>query len=261
MLEEPLDLAQIRDQYEQFAECIRPMVCDTARLLNEAIRGGKRVLFEGAQGTMLDMDHGTYPFVTSSSAAAGGACTGTGVAPTQDRRNDRRLEGVHHTCRVADHSPRKITTRWGRQIRPRGNEYGAVTGTPAPLRLVRRSAASLHSYGERVRQPGHDETRRAGRTRGDSGLRRVPLDNVETAEMPATFRGMQSIEPVFENLPGWQTTTKGISHYDELPAAARDYVPYLESRTGVEVGCVSTGPERTETMIRKGSRLEGLLQL
>ena len=260
LLEEPLDFAQIRDQYEQYAACIRPMVTDTARFLNEAIRGGKRVLFEGAQGTMLDIDHGTYPFVTSSSAAAGGACTGTGVAPT-------KIDGIvgvskAYITRVGSGPfPSESHDEMGEMIRARGNEYGAVTGRPrrcgwfdVPLL---RYTATVNGFDSLIitKLDVLDE------------LAEIPVcvayrvDNVETAEMPATFRGMQSIEPVFENLPGWQTTTKGISHYDELPAAARDYVQYLESRTGVEVGCVSTGPERTETMIRKGSRLEGLLQL
>src|SRR5690242_19335333 len=128
-LDEPVDYAAIRQQYECFADRIRPMVCDTARFLNEAIRDRKRVLFEGAQGTMLDIDHGTYPFVTSSSAAAGGACTGTGVAPT-------KIDGIvgvskAYITRVgAGAFPSEDTTEIGEKIRRAGNEFGSVTGRP-----------------------------------------------------------------------------------------------------------------------------------
>jgi adenylosuccinate synthase len=257
-LQEPVDYAQIRDQYEQYADCIRPMVTDTARFLNEAIRDGQRVLFEGAQGTMLDIDHGTYPFVTSSSAAAGGACTGTGVAPT-------KIDGIvgvskAYITRVGSGPfPSESHDEMGEMIRLRGNEFGAVTGRPrrcgwfdVPLL---RYTATVNGFDSLIitKLDVLDE------------LAEIPVcvayrvDEVETAEMPATFRAMQAIEPIFEKLPGWQTSTKGVSRYDQLPPAARDYIQYLESRTGVEVGCVSTGPERTETMIRSGSRLEALL--
>ncbi len=259
-LEEPVDYARIRDQYEQYADCIRPMVADTARFLNEAIRGGQRILFEGAQGTMLDIDHGTYPFVTSSSAAAGGACTGTGVAPT-------KIDGIvgvskAYITRVGSGPfPSESLDEAGETIRARGNEFGAVTGRPrrcgwfdVPLL---RYTATVNGFDSLIitKLDVLDE------------LEEIPVcvayrvDGVETSEMPATFRAMQAIEPVFENRPGWRTSTKGISRYGGLPPAARDYIQYLESRTGVEVGCVSTGPERTETMIRSGSRLEALLGL
>jgi adenylosuccinate synthase len=257
-LDEPVDYAAIRQQYECFADRIRPMVCDTARFLNEAIRDGKRVLFEGAQGTMLDIDHGTYPFVTSSSAAAGGACTGTGVAPT-------KIDGIvgvskAYITRVGSGPfPSESLDEAGEMIRKRGNEYGAVTGRPrrcgwfdVPLL---RYTATVNGFDSLIitKLDVLDE------------LDEIPVcvayrvDGVETAEMPATFRVMQSIVPIFEKLPGWKTSTKGISNYKDLPHTARDYVQYLESRTGVEVGCVSTGPERMETMIRPGSTLEKLL--
>src|ERR1044071_3507724 len=128
-IDEELDFAAIRAEYEAFAARVRPMVCDTATLLNRAIRDGQSVLFEGAQGTMLDIDHGTYPFVTSSSASAGGACTGTGVAPT-------RIQGVigvakAYITRVGSGPfPTEALDGAGEQIRRRGNEFGAVTGRP-----------------------------------------------------------------------------------------------------------------------------------
>ena len=255
---EPVDYNAIRDQYERFAERIRPMVTDTARFLNEAIAAGKRVLFEGAQGTMLDIDHGTYPFVTSSSAAAGGACTGTGVAPT-------RIDGIvgvskAYITRVGSGPfPSESHDQTGEIIRKRGNEFGAVTGRPrrcgwfdVPLL---RYTATVNGFDSLIitKLDVLDE------------LDQIPVctsyrvDGVQTCEMPATLAGMECIEPVYEHLPGWKTTTRGFSSLSELPPAARDYVRFLQDRTGVEVGCVSTGPERTETMIVAGSRLEELL--
>src|SRR6185369_6413770 len=128
-IDSELDLKAIREEYEVFAERIRPMVCDTSVLLNQAIRDGKTVMFEGAQGTMLDIDHGTYPFVTSSSASAGGACTGTGVAPTRihgvigvSKAYITRVGGGPFPTEAFDHS--------GELIRARGKEFGAVTGRP-----------------------------------------------------------------------------------------------------------------------------------
>ena len=157
---EQSDFHAVRDEYERFASRLRPMVCDTALLLNDAIRSGKRILFEGAQGTMLDIDHGTYPFVTSSSASAGGACTGTGVPPTRISA----VIGVSkaYITRVGGGPfPTEALDAAGERIRTRGNEFGAVTGRPAPLRLVRRPAAAIHRHDQRLRQLGGDQTGRA----------------------------------------------------------------------------------------------------
>ena len=253
-----LDLRRIRDEYEAFAERIRPMVCDTAALLNAAIRAGKAVLFEGAQGTMLDIDHGTYPFVTSSSASAGGACTGTGVAPT-------RISGVigvskAYITRVGGGPfPTEALDAVGDRIRKRGNEFGAVTGRPrrcgwfdAPLL---RYTAEINGFDSIVvtkldvldefdEIPVCVAYRRGGR---------------ELAEMPSTVAEIETVEPVYESVPGWRTSTFGVDSYDQLPAKAKDYLAFLESRIGVEVGCISTGPERNQTIVRQGSRLEKLI--
>jgi adenylosuccinate synthase len=257
-ISDEIDLPAIRDQYEGFAERIRPMVCDTAALLNHAIRDGKTVLFEGAQGTMLDIDHGTYPFVTSSSASAGGACTGTGVAPT-------RIGGVigvskAYITRVGGGPfPTEALDGAGDLIRRRGNEFGAVTGRPrrcgwfdAPL--LRYTAAingfdsvvatKLDVLDEFDEIPVCVAYRLAGR---------------ELTEMPSTVAEIEKVEPVYERAPGWGSPTFGITSYDELPARAKDYLAFLESRAGVEIGCISTGPERNQTIVRPGSRLESLL--
>jgi adenylosuccinate synthase len=256
-LNEPIDYAQIRKQYQQFAERIRPMVCDTAKLLNDAITAGKRILFEGAQGTMLDIDHGTYPFVTSSSAASGGACTGTGVPPT-------RIDGIvgvskAYITRVGSGPfPSESLDEFGEMIRKAGNEYGAVTGRPrrcgwfdVPLL---RYTATVNGFDSLIM------------TKLDvlDEIEEIPVciayevDGEQTSEMPATYREMQAIKPVYRRLPGWKSSTRGFSKFDALPAKARRYLEFLEEQTGVEIGCISTGPERNETVIRKGSKLENL---
>ena len=251
----PADYARIREQYEEFAARIRPMVCDTAKLLNEAIASGRSILFEGAQGTMLDIDHGTYPFVTSSSAAAGGACTGTGVAPT-------RIDGIvgvtkAYITRVGSGPfPSESLDETGERIRKAGNEYGAVTGRP---RRCGWFDVPLLRYTGTVN--GFDSLIMTKLDVLDE-LDEIPVcvayrvDGVETSEMPATFRGMQAIQPVYRNLPGWRSSTRGVSDFSALPEKARSYLAYLEERTGIEIGCVSTGPERSETIVRKGSKLE-----
>ncbi len=257
-IENSFDFDAIRREYASYADRLAPMVCDTARLLNNALSDGKSILFEGAQGTMLDIDFGTYPFVTSSSAAAGGACTGTGVPPT-------RIDGIvgvtkAYITRVgAGPFPSEDHTALGEQIRKSGNEFGSVTGRPrrcgwfdVPLL---RYTAMVNGFDSLIM------------TKLDvlDELEEIPVCvgyrvNGKTVEdMPATNAGIEAIEPIFERVPGWRSTTRGISSYEDLPQAARDYVKYLEERSGVEVGCVSTGPERTETMILPGSKLAGLL--
>ena len=259
-LNEPIDYKQICQQYQEYAERIRPMVCDTAKLLNDAIRAGKRILFEGAQGTMLDIDHGTYPFVTSSSAAAGGACTGTGVAPT-------KIDGIlgvskAYITRVGSGPfPSESLDQYGEMIRKAGNEFGAVTGRP---RRCGWFDVPLLKYTANVN--GFDSLIMTKLDVLDM-LDEIPVcvsykvDGKETMEMPVTFREMQNVEAVYETLPGWRTSTRGISSFDALPEKARAYLKFLEDRTGIEVGCVSTGPERTETIVRAGSKLEKLFGL
>jgi adenylosuccinate synthase len=255
---EELDLPRIRDQYETFAARIRPMVRDTSVLLNQAIRDGKTVLFEGAQGTMLDIDHGTYPFVTSSSASAGGACTGTGVAPT-------RISGVigvskAYITRVGGGPfPTEALDSTGDLIRRRGNEFGAVTGRPRrcgwfDVPLLRYTAA-INGFDSLVvtKLDVLDEFDSIPVCTGyRAGAR-------EVEEMPPTVAEIEKLEPVYQRLPGWRAATFGVCSYHDLPEKARDYLAFLESRTGVEVGCISTGPERNQTIVRPGSRFEKLV--
>lgn len=255
----PFDFSAVKEQYRAFTRRIAPLVCDTARLVNQAISDKKNVLFEGAQGTMLDVDHGTYPFVTSSSAAAGGACTGAGVAPT-------RIDGIigvskAYITRVGSGPfPSEDTGEAGERIRKAGNEFGSVTGRPrrcgwfdVPLL---RYTAMVNGFDSLIvtKLDVLDE------------LDEIPVcvgyetDGRRVDDMPATNREIETIRPVFEKLPGWHQSTRGTSNYSDLPQRAKDYIAFLAEKSGVEVGCVSTGPERTETMILAGSRIENLLR-
>ena len=255
---EPVNFDEILKQYRSYADQIRPMVSDTAHLLNGMIREGKSILFEGAQGTMLDIDFGTYPFVTSSSAAAGGACTGTGVPPT-------KIDGIigvskAYITRVgAGPFPSEDEGEMGEKIRRAGNEFGSVTGRPrrcgwfdVPLL---RYTAEVNGFDSLVL------------TKLDvlDDLETIPVcvayevDGRRVTQMPASAPRMEAIRPVFENRPGWHTSTRGITRVADLPQKARHYLEFLEEQTGIEVGSVSNGPERNETMIVPGSKLERLL--
>jgi adenylosuccinate synthase len=254
-IDEALDFAEIRARYLGYAEKIRPLVTDVAVYLNRAINQGKRVLFEGAQGAMLDIDHGTYPFVTSSSATAGGACTGTGVSPA-------RIDAVvgvskAYTTRVGGGPfPTEAREEAGRKLRERGSEFGAVTGRPrrcgwfdVPLL---RYTATLNHFASLVI------------TKLDvlDHLSEIPVCTAYRhrgrllEEMPALASVLEEVEPVYETVAGWNCPTAGLRDYAELPAAAKAYLQYLEVRTGVEVSVISTGPERDQTILRRGSALE-----
>jgi adenylosuccinate synthase len=257
-IEEPLDFAEIRSRYLGYAEKLRPLVGDTAALVNRAISEGRRVLFEGAQGTMLDIDHGTFPFVTSSSATAGGACTGVGVAPTRIHA----VVGVSkaYITRVGGGPfPTESRGEEGRLLRERGNEFGAVTGRPrrcgwfdAPLL---RYAAALNHFTSLVitKLDVLDHLTEIPVCTGYR-YRGEILDH-----MPALARVIDQIEPVYETVPGWNCPTEGLTEYAQLPPAAKAYLQYLEDQTGVEIGSVSTGPEREQTIIKPGSGLQKLL--
>jgi adenylosuccinate synthase len=255
---EKVNFQEILDRYQGYAEQIRPMVCDTAHLLNSMIADGKSVLFEGAQGTMLDIDFGTYPFVTSSSAAAGGACTGTGVAPT-------KIDGIigvskAYITRVgAGPFPSEDLTEMGEKIRRAGDEFGSVTGRPrrcgwfdVPLL---RYTAEVNGFDSLII------------TKLDvlDDLDEVPVcvayevDGNVMTQMPSSTRRMEAIKPIFERLPGWKRSTRTSTGLRDLPERAKQYLKFLEEKTGVEIGSVSNGPERNETMIVPGSKLERLL--
>ncbi len=252
-IDDAIDADEIAARYAEAAERMRPMICDTSALLNQAMRDGKNLLFEGAQGTMLDIDHGTYPFVTSSSSSAGGACTGSGVPPT-------KIDAVigiskTYTTRVGEGPfPTEALDAAGDEIRTRGHEFGSVTGRPRRCGWfdtpVLKYSAAINGF----------ETMVVTKLDVLDELDEIPvcvaysIDGKVTMDMPATVRELAKAEPIYETLPGWKSSTVGISQWDQLPAAAQRYVEFLEKKTGVEAGCVSTGPERTQTIVRDGSK-------
>jgi adenylosuccinate synthase len=252
-INDEIDGDDIAARYAEAAERMRPMICDTAALLNRAVREGKNLLFEGAQGTMLDIDHGTYPYVTSSSSSAGGACTGSGLPPT-------KIDAVigiskTYTTRVGGGPfPTEALGAAGDEIRNRGHEFGSVTGRPRRCGWfdtpVLRYSAAINGF----------ETMVVTKLDVLDDLDEIPVcvaysvDGNVTFDMPATVRELAKAEPIYETLPGWKCSTVGISEWDKLPAAAQRYVEFLEAKTGVEAGCISTGPERTQTVVRAGSK-------
>ncbi len=244
---EPLDAGQIYADYARASREIAPFVCDTAALLNQAIGRGEAVMFEGAQGTMLDIDHGTYPFVTSSSATSGGAVIGTGVAPTAIGS----VIGVTkaYCTRVGEGPfPTESHDAAGQELRARGNEYGAVTGRPRrcgwlDLPLLRYAVmingiswlvvTKLDVLDEMAEIPVCVEYKVNGRA---------------TSEIPAQESGYEKLECVYEKLPGWRKPTVGITSYERLPARAKEYLAFVEKETGARIGMISTGPGREQTI-------------
>jgi adenylosuccinate synthase len=245
---EPLDPDAMYDEYAQVAEQVAPFVCDTAALLNKAIAGGESVLFEGAQGTMLDIDHGTYPFVTSSSATAGGAVTGTGVGPTAISS----VIGITkaYCTRVGEGPfPTETAGAAGDELRKRGNEFGAVTGRPRrcgwidlPLLRYARMINGI-SWLVVTKLDVLDE------------LAEIPVcvaykvGGRKTAEIPAQASGYERIEPIYEKLPGWQKSTSGVATLEKLPSQARAYLRFVEKEVGAQIGMISTGPDREQTLL------------
>src|ERR1700744_3447980 len=248
---DPLDPAKMYEEYAHAAEQVAPFVTDTAALLNQEIRAGRSVMFEGAQGTMLDIDHGTYPFVTSSSATAGGAVTGTGVGPTAIGT----VIGVTkaYVTRVGEGPfPTEIHDGMGEVLRARGQEYGAVTGRPRRCGWL---DLPLLRYSNQI-----NGTEWLVVTKMDvlDSFAEIPIctgyrrDGPATDLIPADVSGFESIEPVYTNLEGWQTSTEGITEFDKLPGAAQKYLRFLEAESGARIGMVSTGPDREQTMILPG---------
>jgi len=245
---EPLDPKSIYEEYARAAEQVAPFVTDTTSTLNQAIRDGKSIMFEGAQGTLLDIDHGTYPFVTSSSATAGGAVTGTGVGPTAIGT----VIGVTkaYVTRVGEGPfPTEIHEATGELLRARGNEYGAVTGRPRRCGWL---DLPLLRYSNQI-----NGTEWLVVTKMDvlDTLAEIPictgykLDGKLIDTIPADIRGLEAVKPVYNSLPGWQISTEGITNFDDLPKAAKDYLKFLEAESGAKIGMVSTGPDREQTMV------------
>ena len=245
--DERLDVDQIVDEYVAFDALIDPYVTDTAAYLQDALAAGKRVLAEGAQGALLDVDHGTYPFVTSSSPTAGGACTGMGIPPTIVDR----VVGVvkAYSTRVGNGPfPTELTDATGERLRAVGHEFGATTGRPRRcgwLDLVAlRYATRLNGFTDLAVtkldvMTGLDEIRVCTAYRIDGKL---------TDRFPTDARALARAEPVYETLPGFTADLALARTMDDLPAAARDYLAYISERLGVPITTVGTGPGREQTI-------------
>ena len=245
-------------EYIEMARDLIPMLVDTSEYLNDAIDQGKRVLFEGAQGTLLDIDHGTYPFVTSSNASAGGASTGTGVGPGRIGT----VIGISkaYTTRVGSGPfPTEIHDAAGEALRARGGEYGAVTGRPRRCGWFDVPAA-----------------RYAARVNGLSAIIITKLDILDTLDeipvgmeyeyegkrftsFPADVDILDQVKVHYRVLSGWKEPTFGLRDFAKLPQKAQDYLHFLSDQVGVEVAMVSTGPEREQTIWRDESRFARLI--
>ena len=259
---ERLDADEIFKEMSVFTERLAPFIADTTHYLNIAATEGRSILLEGAQATLLDVDHGTYPFVTSSTTVAGGAIIGTGLAP-------HRLSGVlgivrTYTTRVGEGPfPTEMLegeAELGQMIRERGREYGASTGRP-------RRCGWFDAFA----------TRYAAEINGFSSVALTKLDVLDTLDeikvctgyklngrvcesLPAVSQDLRRVEPIFATLPGWQSSTLGMTELSSLPTNARRYVDFLSQQIGVEIGLVSTGPERSQTIIVQDSALGGWLR-
>ena len=246
----PIDPQAVADELLAYAERVRPMVVDCSLVLNRALDAGQTVLFEAGQATMLDIDHGTYPFVTSSNPTAGGACTGTGVGPT---RIDRVVGVVKaYTTRVGEGPfPTELTGAEGERLRAEGGEYGVTTGRPRRCgwhdAVVTRYAARVNGLTDLVM------------TKLDvlTGHRTVPVcvaydvDGTRTTEMPLTQSDLHHAVPVYEELEGWDEDITGVRRFEDLPPAARAYVLRIEELACCHVSAIGVGPGREATIVRR----------
>ena len=246
---ETYDPAKLYEDYLRFGEILAPRITNGALWINEKIRAGRRVMFEGAQGMMLDIDHGTYPFVTSSSTIVGGICSGLGVAP----KHIHHVIGVGkaYTTRVGGGAfPTELDDAHGEHLRKRGNEFGTVTGRPRRtgwLDLpVLRTSAILN---------GLDEL---ALTKLDvlDEFDEIPIcvtykvRGATWKTFPAFAVARDDYQPEYRTFQGWKTSTAGITSFDDLPQAAKDYIRFIEDETETRAAIISTGPRREETILR-----------
>jgi len=242
-----IDVDEVCEEYAGYAERLQPHIADTGLLLHQALGRDEVVLLEGSQGTLLDVDHGTYPFVTSSNPVAGGAATGAGIGPSRITRSIGIVKA--YTTRVGSGPfPTELDDESGERLRSVGGEYGVTTGR------ARRTGwfdAVIVRYAVRVN--GLSDL---FLTKLDvlSGLERVPLcvgyevDGVRHDEMPMTQTDFHHARPVYEELPGWDDDIRGARRLADLPAAAREYVRVVEQLAGAPVSAVGVGPERDQTI-------------
>jgi adenylosuccinate synthase len=257
-----LDAAQVFNEIAPLVERMSAFVTDTTSFVNRAVREGRSILVEGAQATLLDVDHGTYPFVTSSSTTAGGVCAGLGLAP-------RRISGVlgivrTYSTRVGEGPfPTEMLegeAEIGQLIRERGHEYGVSTGRPRRCgwfdAFATRYAAEINGF-DTVALTKLDILDALDEIKVCTGYR---LKGKPCDSFPAVPHELREVEPVYETLRGWNSSTEGVTELEQLPTRARDYVEFISDRIGVPVGLVSTGPERSQTILVRDSALARWLE-
>ena len=242
-----LEVDAITEELLQYAEPLRPHVADTALVLNDALDAGKIVLLEGGQGTLLDVDHGTYPFVTSSNPTAGGACTGSGIGPTRVTRVIGILRA--YTTRVGSGPfPTELLDEWGERLRSVGGEVGVTTGRP---RRCGWFDAPIARYATRV-----NGLTDIFLTKLDvlTGIERIPvcvaydIEGQRITELPMTQTDFHHAKPVYEELPGWTEDISGARSIEDLPPNAQAYVRYLEELSGAPISAIGVGQDRDATI-------------
>jgi len=243
-----LDVDAVTEALLEYAEPLRSHVTDTALVLNRALDAGETVLLEGGQGTLLDVDHGTYPFVTSSNPTAGGACTGSGIGPTRISRVIGILKA--YTTRVGSGPfPTELHDEWGERLRSVGGEVGVTTGRN---RRCGWFDAPIARYASRV-----NGLTDIFLTKLDvlTGIERIPvcvayeIDGEIVDELPMTQTGFHHAKPVYEDLPGWSEDISGARSVDDLPANARSYVEFLQEVSGAPISAIGVGQDRNATIV------------
>ena len=245
-----MQVSEILEEYLGYAEILRPYIADTALLLNQALENGKTVLLEGSQGTLLDVDHGTYPFVTSSNPTAGGACTGSGIGPTKIERVIGIVKA--YTTRVGSGPfPTELENEDGEKLRTIGHEYGTTTGRnrrcgwyDAP---IARFAVRINGLTDFFL------------TKLDvlTGWEKIPvcvayeIDGQRVEEVPSSQTDFHHAIPIYEYLPGWSEDISKARSLAELPKNARDYIAFLEEISGAPMSAIGVGPGRDETIVTR----------
>ena len=244
-----ISVDEIVDDLLSYADRLRPMVADTGLLLNQALDAGKTVVFEGGQATMLDVDHGTYPFVTSSNSTSGGAATGSGVAPN---RLDRVIGIVKaYTTRVgAGPLPTELHDESGEWLRSKGFEFGTTTGRP---RRTGWYDAPIARYSARI-----NGVTDFVMTKLDvlTGLKAIPvcvaydIDGVRVEEVPVSQSDFHHAVPIYQEFPGWDEDISGVRRFEDLPKTAQEYVLAIEAMSGSRISAIGVGPDREAIVVR-----------
>lgn len=246
--EPTLSADELMEELSDSIEVLKPYICNTTNLLHEGLEDDKEILLEGAQGSLLDVDHGTYPYVTSSSPTAGGACIGSGLPPTS---LDKVMGITKAYCTRVGNGPfpTELHGEMGEELRKKGQEFGATTGRPR-----RCGWLDLVALKYVVRLNGINELTLTKMDVMD-GLEEIKvctsyrIDGEETTVFPLALDEVERIEPVYTSLPGWKHSIEGITEMDKLPSTAKSYIAFIEEYLGVKFKIISTGPKRSETIV------------